>query len=238
MSLERKPLYLTLDSTKQFELPNTASAVGIDLNTGKQIYYNTSSNNWSIQTAFTGSVTKLTDGSDYLIASGAVTLTTTSLGAVKVHVFEESGNWTPALSFSGVNTGHTYSAQVGRYYKIGRSVVANFAIGLSALGGDSGNIFLVDLPFTSEAAGDGAGDGTVPSYKNISNSGQVSGILMHIGSSTTKADISRYKPRYRITNFNPFEPNRYNGVDRLNSLYCRNIIYINKNKDKAICQTQ
>ena len=55
MSLERKPLYLTLDSTKQFELPNTASAVGIDLNTGKQIYYNTSSLGWAYQETYSGS---------------------------------------------------------------------------------------------------------------------------------------------------------------------------------------
>ncbi len=55
MSLERKPLYLTLDSTKQFVLPNTASAVGIDLNTGKQIYYNTSSLGWVTQETFSGS---------------------------------------------------------------------------------------------------------------------------------------------------------------------------------------
>jgi hypothetical protein len=209
MPLERKPLYLTLDSTKQFVLPNTASAVGIDLNTGKQLYYNTSSNNWSIQSSFTGSVTKLTDGSDYLIASGAVTLTTTSLGAVKVHVFEESGNWTPALSFSGVNTGHTYSSRVGRYYKIGRNIIANFAISLSALGGDSGNVFLVDLPFTSETAGDGTGDGIIPAYKNLNNADKVSGIRMHIGSTTTKADVyhssnpeiqSQYLTNVNLTN--------------------------------------
>ena len=55
MSLERKPLYLTLDSIKQFELPNTASAVGIDLNTGKQIYYNTSSLGWAYQETYSGS---------------------------------------------------------------------------------------------------------------------------------------------------------------------------------------
>jgi hypothetical protein len=191
---ERRFLEVNLDKIHSNQLPDTASAVGIDLNTGKQIYYNTSSNNWSIQTAFTGSVTKLTDGSDYLIASGAVTLTTTSLGAVKVHVFEESGNWTPALSFSGVNTGHAYSSRVGRYYKIGRNIIANFAISLSALGGDSGNVLLVDLPFISETAGDGTGDGMIPAYKNLNNTDRVSGIQIHLGSTTTKADI------YHVTN--------------------------------------
>ena len=55
MATERKPLYLTLDSTKQFELSTTASAVGIDLNTGKQIYYNTSSLDWATQETITAS---------------------------------------------------------------------------------------------------------------------------------------------------------------------------------------
>ena len=46
MSLERKPLYLTLDSIKQFELPHTASAVGYDLTNSHQLYFNTGSGNW------------------------------------------------------------------------------------------------------------------------------------------------------------------------------------------------
>jgi hypothetical protein len=46
MSLERKPLYLTLDSVKQFVLPHTASAVGYDLTNSHQLYFNTGSGNW------------------------------------------------------------------------------------------------------------------------------------------------------------------------------------------------
>jgi hypothetical protein len=237
MATERKTILSTLNDNKQLVLPTTASVSGYDLNTGKLIYFNTGSNEWSVQETITaisgvfsyltassglsvtgsstfaaghtfnflgnaifnggvsGSLQTLANGTTpYLVGSGAVDVTTGSNGQVKVHVFEQSGNWTPTLSFSGVNTGHTYSSQVGRYYKIGRVVIANFAIGLSALGGDSGDIFLVNLPFTSEAAGDGTGDGVVPSYKNISNSNKVSGILMHIGSSTTKADM------YHVTN--------------------------------------
>ena len=55
MPLEQKPLYLTLDSNGKFVLPSTASAVGIDLNTGKQLYYNTSSLGWVTQETFSGS---------------------------------------------------------------------------------------------------------------------------------------------------------------------------------------
>lgn len=188
MTTERKPLYLTISDIHQFVLPNTASATGFDLNTGKQLYYNTSSLNWSVQTDFTGSITKLTDGSDYLIASGAVSLTTTSLGAVKILVHEDSGNHTPVLSFSGGGT-PTYASQVGRYYKIGRNVVVNFALALSNLNGVSGDVYINNLPFTSETSNDGTGAGQIPIYKNINNSNKVSGIFIHVQGNTNKAEI-------------------------------------------------
>ena len=55
MATERKPLYITISSVHQFELPTTASAVGLDLNTGKNLYYNTSSLAWVPQETFSGS---------------------------------------------------------------------------------------------------------------------------------------------------------------------------------------
>lgn len=193
MPNERKPLYLTIPSVHQFELPITASALGIDLNIGKQLYYNTSSLGWAIQTGFTGSVTKLTDGSNYLIASGAVSLTTTSLGAVQILVHEDSNSWTPHLSFSGGGT-PTYASQVGRYYKIGRNVTVNFAIAISNLNGVSGDVFIDQLPFTSEPANDGTGAGQIPAFKNINNSNKVSGIFIHVQGNATKAEC------YHVTN--------------------------------------
>jgi hypothetical protein len=189
MPTERKPLYLTLNNIHQFELPTTASAVGIDLNTGKQLYYNTSSLGWAVQTGFSGSVTKLTDGSDYLIASGAVSLTTTSLGAINILVHEDAGNWTPVLSLSNGTSLPTLSSTAGRYYKIGRHVTLNFALTVGSLNGGTGNVTLINLPFLSETSNDGAGAGSVPEYVNISNTNQVSGISIHVKSNATTADL-------------------------------------------------
>jgi len=68
---------------------------------------------------------------------------------------------------------------------------------------------LVDLPFTSETAGDGTGDGIIPAYKNLNNADKVSGIRMHLGSATTKADVyhssnpeieSQYLTNVNLTN--------------------------------------
>ena len=55
MATERKPLYISISDVHQFVLPVTASALGVDLNTGKQTYYNTSSLNWASQETYTGS---------------------------------------------------------------------------------------------------------------------------------------------------------------------------------------
>lgn len=202
MSLERKPLYLTLDSTKQFELPNTASAVGIDLNTGKQIYYNTSSLGWVTQETFsgsnaifgniTGSLTVINASTPYLVGSGAVILSTASNGQVKILVSQDSGFWTPAFTFATPATSPTYSSQAGSYYKIGRQVTANFTIGLSDKGTSTGDISLVGLPFTSDtgANGAGAGAGVVGAFANIAGGvNRVSSISATVGSGTTSASM-------------------------------------------------
>ena len=202
MSLERKPLYLTLDSIKQFELPNTASAVGIDLNTGKQIYYNTSSLGWVTQETFsgsnaifgniTGSLTVINASTPYLVGSGAVILSTASNGQVKILVSQDSGFWTPAFTFATPATSPTYSSQAGSYYKIGRQVTANFTIGLSDKGTSTGDISLVGLPFTSDtgANGAGAGAGVVVAFANIAGGvHRVSSISATVGSATTSASL-------------------------------------------------
>ena len=52
---ERRFLEVNLDKIHSNQLPDMASAVGIDLNTGKQIYYNTSSLGWVTQETYSGS---------------------------------------------------------------------------------------------------------------------------------------------------------------------------------------
>ena len=128
MSLERKPLYLTLDSTKQFVLPNTASAVGIDLNTGKQIYYNTSSLGWVTQETFsgsnaifgniTGSNLRLTGNSyfgpvkeSFAAKSGATgTITHDCVTSSIFYHTSPSANWT--ANFTNLNLSASYATSV------------------------------------------------------------------------------------------------------------------------------
>jgi hypothetical protein len=60
-----------------------------------------------------------------------------------------SGTWLPALKGSATSGTHTYSTRAGRYYKIGKLVVASFNIALTAKDAAmAGSAVLIDgLPF-------------------------------------------------------------------------------------------
>ena len=61
----------------------------------------------------------------------------------------EEGPWTPVLGGSGGQTGQTHSVQSGIYVKIGRLVVCNFRVALSAKGTITGNLQISGLPFAA-----------------------------------------------------------------------------------------
>lgn len=62
----------------------------------------------------------------------------------------EEGTWTPSLSFGGLSTGITYgAATLGRYTKIGRTVIATGSVTLTSKGSATGPGQIGGLPFTS-----------------------------------------------------------------------------------------
>lgn len=65
----------------------------------------------------------------------------------------ESGTYTPTLSFSGGNTGITYSVNNGTYYKTGKLITFSLNIILTSKGTDTGTIRL-SLPFVSTSTAD------------------------------------------------------------------------------------
>ena len=75
-----------------------------------------------------------------------------SAGANTLDDYEE-GTWTPGVSFGGGTTGITYTTQTGRYTKIGRLVIVEGQIVLSAKGSSTGNAVVTGLPFTTAIAG-------------------------------------------------------------------------------------
>jgi hypothetical protein len=60
----------------------------------------------------------------------------------------EEGTWTPAYAFSGGGS-VTTTVAVGRYTKVGNTVIAAARIYTSAISSPSGNVTITGLPFSS-----------------------------------------------------------------------------------------
>lgn len=59
----------------------------------------------------------------------------------------EEGTWTPTIYGSATAGTPVYTSRSGRYYKIGKLVIAPFNVRLTSKGGTSGNIRITGLPF-------------------------------------------------------------------------------------------
>jgi hypothetical protein len=81
-----------------------------------------------------------------ILSTGGITFNGDTAQANALDDYEE-GTWTPVADFNGSNIGLTYSNREGDYTKIGRLVVANIRLTLSAEGTSNGE-FQVSLPFT------------------------------------------------------------------------------------------
>jgi hypothetical protein len=61
----------------------------------------------------------------------------------------ETGDFTPIVEFGGASVGLTYTAQWGRYTKIGNTVTFQVGIDISDKGTSTGSLRIQNLPFTS-----------------------------------------------------------------------------------------
>lgn len=77
------------------------------------------------------------------------------LGGNETLLTYDEGTFVPGVMFGGAATGVTYTSQVGRFTKIGRSVQFVLNIILSAEGSSNGALAITNLPFTSAATGFG-----------------------------------------------------------------------------------
>lgn len=60
-----------------------------------------------------------------------------------------AGTWTPSLRFGGADTSLTYAARYGRYYTLGKIVIAFAQIELSAKGSSTGAATVIGLPLAA-----------------------------------------------------------------------------------------
>jgi hypothetical protein len=69
-------------------------------------------------------------------------------GRAAVQTYVE-GTFTPAIAFGGGTTGITYTTQTGFYTRIGRIVVFDLTVTLSAKGSSTGNAQVTGMPITA-----------------------------------------------------------------------------------------
>lgn len=62
-----------------------------------------------------------------------------------------SGTWTPSLRFGGADTGLTYTARYGAYFKLGALIIVFAQIELSNKGSSTGAATVIGLPVASIA---------------------------------------------------------------------------------------
>lgn len=79
----------------------------------------------------------------------------TMVPSANVNALDEykEGTWTPVLTFGGAAVGMTYAVQTGRYTRIGRLVVLECSISLSAKGSSVGGATITGIPYALAVAG-------------------------------------------------------------------------------------
>jgi len=88
---------------------------------------------------------------------------------------QQTGTFTPTISFGGASVGATYTTQTGRYTKIGNRVNFSIRVTLSAKGSSTGAMLINGLPFTSAAVQQpvapwGTNTNTTPAYALVATS--------------------------------------------------------------------
>jgi hypothetical protein len=99
--------------------------------------------------------------SDYLMSTGNLVPSTAAKGinftantpaagmTSQLLNWYEQGTWTPTFFGTGTAGSPTYTVQKGSYTRVGRVVHVTGYVGISAIGGMTGNLQIGGLPFTS-----------------------------------------------------------------------------------------
>jgi hypothetical protein len=177
------------DNSKKFETTSSGIDVTgtIEADDKVTIAYESGSSDWELESTSGDDFTISRNGSQKLLIDGStsnttlangLTLTDGNLVVASGHGIDfsaagnvggmdsellddyEEGTWTPT-----VNTGTGYSAQFGRYVKIGKMVFINANVNTSATS-SAGNI-IQGLPFASSNTGNSAGNLSIGYYATV-----------------------------------------------------------------------
>lgn len=100
------------------------------------------------------------------------------------------GAWTPALSGSTAPGSQSYAVQAGWFVKIGKLVIAQGRITLSANSGGAGNAQITGLPFGASAAGNSHGTLILSYVGGVTHAAGYTQLHGYIGPSTSNAFLA------------------------------------------------
>ena len=109
-------------------------------------------------------------------------------------ISEDTGSWTPTVTFGGGSSGQSYSIRVGRYVKLGSLVHIQCHVEFSDKGNSSGTAKIAGLPFTIR---NGTNDfpSAVMAFKDHGSSssgpGSISSFMVFGDPNNTTLDIAR-----------------------------------------------
>ena len=109
-------------------------------------------------------------------------------------ISEDTGSWTPTVTFGGGSSGQSYSIRVGRYVKLGSLVHIQCHVEFSDKGSSSGTAKIAGLPFTIR---NGTNDfpSAVMAFKDHGSSssgpGSISSFMVFGDPNNTTLDIAR-----------------------------------------------
>lgn len=91
-----------------------------------------------------------TGATEYTTVANLLTFPAVRVPNANVNALDDykEGTWVPVLRFGGASVGITYTAQVGRYTKIGNIVFITGHILLSNKGTSTGDVMISGLPYT------------------------------------------------------------------------------------------
>lgn len=109
----------------------------------------------------------------------------------------EEGTFDPRLSFATGGDTCTYAGRSGLYTRIGRLVTVNIYIGLTAKGAGTGNVSLINLPFTA-----GSYSAAAPRVVSVVSTGTVTAYIYSGQSVFTFFSVSTAGTETQLTNTN------------------------------------
>jgi hypothetical protein len=84
------------------------------------------------------------------LTSGQIAFPATQAASTDANTLDdyEEGTFTPTIAFGGAAVSVVYTAQIGRYTKIGNRVFIDIALAISSRGSSTGSATIQTLPFT------------------------------------------------------------------------------------------